>query len=155
LTLEAAAGRLGLSTRTVRRRVLAGTLPYEREATPQGYRYWVLVEQDGDAATPVVPSPAPSTETAALLAQVQGERDWLRQHAEEQAQTIVRLTRQAEAYQVLLGQAQAALHQLAPAAEDGQMASHQVGSGSQVDSQKVSTQVDTPCPWWRRWLGWP
>jgi hypothetical protein len=134
----------------VRRRVLAGTLPHEREATPQGYRYWVLVDQDADAPARATSTSPPTTEPAALLAQVQSERDWLRQHADEQAQTIIRLTRQAEAYQVLLGQAQAALRQLAPAVEDGTADSHRVDMASQV-----AIQSDQPRPWWRRWLVWP
>jgi hypothetical protein len=61
LTIDQAAAHNGLSTRTVRRRIKVGTLPAEREETPQGYRYWVLLEdlddRPGEATEPSAPAP--------------------------------------------------------------------------------------------------
>ncbi len=76
LAIEDAAVRLGVSVSTIRRRIRDGVLTAEREQTPQGFKYWVLIP--GETAPPAAEVPAVSE-----LALVREERDWLRARVEE------------------------------------------------------------------------
>ncbi len=141
LSIEEAADVLGLSARTVRRRIRSGILPSEREATPQGYRYVVLldvVQVDAEPVSTPLATPTDTEEqvTAALLAEVTAERDWLRRRVEE-------LTRQHENFQVLLRQAQEARY-LPPGQEHA--------NGMTPASPMGTSRVDGRLPWWRAWL---
>ena len=96
LSVEDAARRLGISVSTVRRRIRDGMLTVEQEATPQGFRYWVLFtgESSGTSA-----AAAPESATVAELEVVRAERDWLRARVEEltallnrEQEAVLRLT---------------------------------------------------------------
>lgn len=86
LPIEDAAHRLRLSVSTLRRRIRTGSLAVERQETPQGYRYVVLVqepegramESDSDGAVSAMASPLQDQ-----LAELLAERDWPRRRAEE------------------------------------------------------------------------
>ena len=107
ITIDQAAHQLGVSARTVRRRIRDGTLPAEQEPTAQGFRYWVLfepVQTDGQSSPDSgTASGEPSVQ---LLDQLASERDYLRGLVADQQRTIERLTEQTARYQLLLGQAQ-------------------------------------------------
>ena len=97
VSLQEAARRLGVSVRTVQRRIRAGELEAEHVATGRGMRVIVvlghpLVESETTAT-------GGDTEAPALLTEVRAERDWLRGRVQSLEQTVDRLT-------VLLAQAQ-------------------------------------------------
>jgi hypothetical protein len=78
LSIEDAAAALGVSVSTVRRRIRAGRLAVEREATPQGFRYWVTLEGGESSDSTRSKASVDANELAALTA----ERDWLRARVE-------------------------------------------------------------------------
>lgn len=96
VSIDEAAIALGLSVSSVRRRIRAGTLTVEREATAAGFRYAVILPDEAeplvasaDYAPPSQPPSQPaSTDYAAptqddQVATLTAERDWLRQRVEE------------------------------------------------------------------------
>ncbi len=149
LSIDEAAIALGLSVSSVRRRVKAGSLQVERETTPAGFRYVVVLPDEppsqppsqapstDDAPRSQTPSQEPSTlsqsdQVAALTA----ERDWLRQRVEElttllnrEQEAVLRLTTQAPSQRLL----------------------NQVVTPTQAPSQPPS-QTPTRRSWWRRLL---
>ena len=146
LSIDEAAHHLAISPRTVRRRIRDGSLPAEREDTPQGFRYVVLIE-DGAAPAEHHHEPPPASPDTAmletLLAQVTSERDFLRRQVEQ-------LTQQAENAQVLL---------LRATEERGRLLSGPVQPGSR--DHDMTRPAPTPAasqpgrrrpPWWRRFL---
>ena len=50
LSTQEAAQRLGISPATVRRKIATGELTAEREARPQGARWWVLLDASANAS---------------------------------------------------------------------------------------------------------
>ncbi len=101
-SIEDAAHRLGLSVSTLRRRIRAGSLAVEREETPQGYRYVVLVPEDaaGGEAQLDGSEPVDGDRLRDLIA----ERDWLRRRVEElttllnrEQEAVLRLSTEREA----------------------------------------------------------
>lgn len=137
LTVEQAATELGVSVRTVRRRIHTRELDAEKEKLAQGFRWWVLLDVPDAAASELASHDQDTTASrdagaAALLAEVTAERDWLRVQVEE-------LTRQAGNYQVLLLQSQEKIRLL----EAGQAASRRVDNAGAVASQ-MATTTTTP-----------
>ena len=113
LSLDAAAHRLGVSVRTLRRRIHRGELVAEREETAQGFRYWITLDTEGAAASQQVHEPPGQVPDSALVEELRGERDRLwalvqeqQRTIGEQQETIAGLVRQHENAQVLIGQAQ-------------------------------------------------
>ena len=98
LTIDEAARRLGVSVSTIRRQIRAGWLRVEREQTPQGFRYVVLLEAapdhhdhpsaDDDAATADRHDQAQTQEAMARRI------DWLERRVEE---LVTLLNREQEA----------------------------------------------------------
>lgn len=150
LTIDQAAARLGISARTVRRRIRAGVLRSEKQETPQGFVYHVLLTAEEVTVTateePVSalePEQGTTGEGAALaaaeatiaelrahLTTVEAERDWLRDLADKQQATIEHLTldlgqlRRSELaapFQPVLGQARNVdSHEVSPPASRDQ-----------------------------------
>ena len=154
LTLDEAAHRLGVSARTVRRRIKAGTLAADLEPTPQGYRYWVLLDE---AATQPTSQPSAEPESA-LLAEVRAERDYLRglvsdqqRTIAEQQETIAQLVRQHENAQVLIGQAQR-LAELPAAGQTGATPASQPVAPTSRPGSHGQRPLRRRSPWWLRVL---
>ena len=97
VSLQEAARRLGVSVRTVQRRIQAGALQADHVATRRGQR--VVVVLDSEVREPAATTTAGDTGTSAVLDEVRAERDWLRGRVERLEETVNRLT-------VLLNQAQ-------------------------------------------------
>jgi hypothetical protein len=136
LSIEDAAHELGLSISTLRRRIRAGSLAVEREQTPQGYRYVVLVSDEPDGSSAPQDGAGRSdgacpTETYEQLAAIVTERDWLRRRVEE---LTTLLNREQEA--VLRLAAGRDGGQLPPARRDGSPANahgHHLGGWAASD----------------------
>lgn len=102
LSIEDAARRLGLSVSTLRRRIRSGSIGVEREETPQGYRYVVLVPES--AVDPALRGDESGPSAPDLLADLVTERDWLRRRVEElttllnrEQEAVLRLSAEREA----------------------------------------------------------
>ena len=113
LSLDAAAHRLGVSVRTLRRRIHRGEVQAEREETAQGFRYWITLDTDPPPASQQTREPPGQAPDAPLVEELRGERDRLwalvqeqQRTIAEQQETIAGLVRQHENAQVLIGQAQ-------------------------------------------------
>jgi excisionase family DNA binding protein len=155
VSLQEAAHRLGVSVRTLQRRIRTGEIAAERIPTPRGYRVIVLLDA-GTAESEPASTPRESDATA-VLAEVRAQRDWLQARVEALERTVDRLT-------VLLNQAQ----QLAQLPQRG----NDRDDMSPADDTPTTRQADTPDrptemprsgpetaekppprPWWRRWFG--
>lgn len=129
VSVSEAARVLGVSRRTVDRRIAAGKL---RTVDQDGARL-VVLEDTPDPATPETPPETDMSELVAVRARLQAveeERDHLRQTVDKLTGTVDRLT--------------ISLAQL---------------SGTIVDQQALDTGQDTPeaprpvqRPWWRFWV---
>ena len=97
VSLQEAARRLGVSVRTVQRRIQAGELQADHVATRRGQR--VVVVLDSDVREPAETATGSDTDAPAVLEEVRAERDWLRGRVERLEETVNRLT-------ILLNQAQ-------------------------------------------------
>ena len=99
VSLQEAARRLGVSVRTVQRRIQAGELQADHVATRRGQR--VVVVLDSEVREPAATTTGGDTDMSAVLDEVRAERDWLRGRVERLEEAVNRLT-------VLLNQAQQA-----------------------------------------------
>lgn len=124
LSTKEAAHRLGISPATVRRLIAAGTLPAEREARPQGARWWVLLDTSADAPSDSKPR----------VTSVQRDRDALAVALE----TIADLRRRLDVAE----QAQSELRQLV-AREQETVKVLQVGNVSSTHSSARGTFHDS------------
>ena len=155
LTIDQAAHRLGVSARTIRRRIRDGTLPADQEPTAQGFRYWVLIEPDQTGDQPPPDSGAAAGEPPVqVLDQLVSERDYLRGLVADQQRTIERLTEQTARYQLLLGQAQE-LARLPTVGGTGQPSSTPASSPASSQTPPPSGHVPAdhrrrPRPLWER-----
>src|SRR5262249_2620356 len=111
VSLQDAARRLGVSVRTLQRRIRAGEIPVERVATSRGQRVMVQLKEGMGAAE--APAGADDSSLTDTLRDVRAERnrlwDLVREQQRtivEQQETIAQLVRQAANAQVLIGQAQ-------------------------------------------------
>jgi hypothetical protein len=108
VTISEAARLLGLSEKTVRRRVVRGELPGTQEATPQGYTWFVDI-----------PDQPPESETETPSGELQALRElngalWDRVDAQDREleaknQQLAAKDEQIRELHILLQQAQAAL----------------------------------------------
>lgn len=152
VSLQQAARRLGVSVRTVQRRIQAGELQAEHVATSRGQRVVVLLD-----LAPVESEPAVTegdTESPTLLTEVRAERDWLRGRVEALETTVRGLT-------IALAQAQHAA-QLPPSegdrrdstsdnrrADDATLA-RQAPAGGEITPQPRGDRRQRPA--WHAWL---
>jgi hypothetical protein len=118
LGIKTAAERLGVSSDTIRRRLVRGELPGEREPTPQGYR-WVVLLPGTTERTPAPPGAGSPADAATLRercaglerlsAELAADRDAWRDRAAQDADA-------ARELRVLLGRAQAFERAIPPGA---------------------------------------
>jgi hypothetical protein len=104
VTIQEAAFRLGLSEKTVRRRVLNGRLPGSQVSTPQGFAWMVDIPDD-------LPESGESFDEVATLRELNAA---LQARIDAQDKQLESKDKQIEQLHVLLQQAQAAL----PAPQD-------------------------------------
>ena len=157
VSLQEAARRLGVSVRTVQRRIAAGELDAETVVTPRGQR--VVVTLPTEIREPADTVTTPDSDVSALLAEVRAERDWLRGRVETLETTVRGLT-------IALSQAQQ-IAQLGPVGDTAPDSDTTPTRQSDVAvSQPPSLREgSTPQPrqerrrpprlavWVRRWLG--
>lgn len=86
LTIQEAAQRLGVSSATIRRRIHKGIVKARKEDTPQGYRWIVELSDEEPETAPtkaggseIVALQAENDRLMAVLEEIRGERDYLRQ----------------------------------------------------------------------------
>jgi hypothetical protein len=110
VSIDEAASALGLSVSSVRRRIKAGSLTVERETTPAGFRYAVILPDETSSPAPSTDY-APPMQTPSHPEQVETlttERDWLRQRVEElttllnrEQEAVLRLSSQVHSQRLL------------------------------------------------------
>jgi len=148
LTTQEAAHRLGISPATVRRKIATGELQAEKEARPQGIRWWVLL----DSAHAVLVGSAPRVTSA------HGARESLGFALETIADLRKRLD-EAERSQAELRQLLAREQETVRLLQSGstQGSAHETTHGSSRDLSGASGAPHGPAfrrrlPWWRRLL---
>jgi hypothetical protein len=148
LGLKAAAVRLGLSEKTVRKRAKNGGVPSRLVFTPFGDRYEVLVESSTSAliTTPLATTPRPSTpDVAGLVALAEQLRfDLMASQAALIARTEAAAVWQARA-EFLAGQVQQL--QAALEAPKGEPAA------PEPTLEVEAAPAPATRPRWRRWFG--
>jgi hypothetical protein len=154
LTLDQAAHRLRLSARTVRRRVKDGTLRAEREATAQGFRYWVLLDTEPasgvDSESKAAGQAAQEAAESTLVVQLREENQRLWTLVETQQRTIDRLAQQVDRDQLLIAQAQRLAELPAAGQGDGQVSTPGAAASRPPGSQAVPRR--RPRSRWERLL---
>ena len=171
LTLREAADRLGISEKTARRRVKAGSLRGRQVCTQHGPTWQVWVDASTPAGTVdgqgTVPSQGTLDEEGTLAGQGQELLQRVRMLDRELVRLVDRLHEEnralaeaaavwqtrAEVLALQLDQARAELRALqAPQqAQEGPQEPHLTAEPG-VPTREPS---DTPAPgWWRRWLRW-
>lgn len=100
MTLQQAAVTLGISEKTVRRRVANGSLLGRQVATPSGYRWMVTLDDPIEPETPSEqPSQSPTADSDIIIGFLQGQVTDLRQQIAVKDEQIGHL-------HILLGQRQ-------------------------------------------------
>ena len=151
LSTQEAARRLGISPATVRRKIAAGELQAEREARPQGARWWVLLDSAHAAlpgSTPRVTSAHGTREALSVaLETIADLRKRLDEAERGQAELRQLLAREQETARMLqAGTAQRSTHERA----HGTAQNVSAASGA---PQRPAVRRRVPrVPWWRRLL---
>jgi len=90
VNISVAAGHLGVSTETVRRRLRTGTLSGKREKTAQGFRWVVTIPDTPPTNTP---PPGEGSDDGMLVGQMQARIDSLEAQLTTRAGEIAQLHR--------------------------------------------------------------
>ncbi|MBI2868184.1 MAG: helix-turn-helix domain-containing protein [Chloroflexi bacterium] len=126
VTIEEAARLLGCSVNTVRRRVKRGDLRAEREETPQGYTYKVVLPAD--------------------LAAAKGEEE-----ASHDSEALAEMTRLMEVMQQQLQEKDRQIHELHVLLQQAQNQAQQ----AQIQARQVLAALPAPRhAWWQRLFPW-
>ena len=148
LSIGEAALRLGVSDATVRRRIKRGELGAEKEATPQGYEWRVLLPLTAEPPPTIESRHPPSmTEAEALrgtIALLERELAQRNQEIERRGEEIERLLHLIGREQELVRDAQRAL----PAATTAQPATQRPADRPPQPTHRRSDQA-----WWSRLFG--
>jgi len=137
-----AAEVMGVTVDAIRKRISRRTIPHERD---EDGRVWVLLDNDQDAASNVHDNDQPPSDSTALISEMRGRIEDLRDQLEAERQG------HAEARRLLM----AALERIPPALEapgDAETVEEEP-EGSEPRSATGSTQEATRRPWWRRMFG--
>jgi hypothetical protein len=171
LPLSEAAGILGVSVDTVRRRVKRGELDGEQRPTPQGFVWWVHLGGNADAANlgSMPPGQRPQVDSTPRRQDLGTLVDLIR---DQQAE----LLRRTEAAATWQSRAEMLAHQLELARETikaleaprSPVASNLTAHGPEPDPEPPEpprrpdptpapvppADEDGRQPWWRRWWAW-
>ncbi len=137
-----AAEVLGVTVDAIRKRVSRGTIEHERDGDG---RVWVLLDTDQDAASKVHDTDQPPSDSTALISEMRGRIEDLRDQLEAERQG------HAEARRLLM----AALERIPPALEapgDAETV-EEAPEGAEPRSATGGAQEATQRPWWRRMFG--
>jgi len=141
-----AAEVMGVTVDAIRKRISRRTIPHERD---EDGRVWVLLDNDQDAASNVHDNDQPPSDSTALISEMRGRIEDLRDQLEAERQG------HAEARRLLM----AALERIPPALEAprGAETVEEAPEGSEPRSatggaQEGSQGAETR-PWWRRMFG--
>ena len=141
-----AAEVMGVTVDAIRKRISRRTIPHERD---EDGRVWVLLDNDQDATSNVHDTDQPPSDSTALISEMRGRIEDLRDQLEAERQG------HAEARRLLM----AALERIPPALEAprGAETVEEAPEGSEPRSatggaQEGSQGAETR-PWWRRMFG--
>jgi hypothetical protein len=137
-----AAEVMGVTVDAIRKRISRRTIPHERD---EDGRVWVLLDNDQDATSNVHDTDQPPSDSTALISEMRGRIEDLRDQLEAERQG------HAEARRLLM----AALERIPPALEapgDAETV-EEAPERAEPRSATVSTQGAAQRPWWRRLFG--
>ncbi len=134
---------MGVTVDAIRKRISRDTIPHERD---EDGRVWVLLDTDQDAASKVHDTDQPPSDSTALISEMRGRIEDLRDQLEAERQG------HAEARRLLM----AALERIPPALEAPGAAEtvEEAPEGSEPRPATPGTQTAAQSrPWWRRMFG--
>jgi hypothetical protein len=137
-----AAEVMGVTVDAIRKRISRRTIPHERD---EDGRVWVLLDTDQDAASNVHDAGQPPSDSTALISEMRGRIEDLRDQLEAERQG------HAEARRLLM----AALERIPPALEapgDAETV-EEAPEGAEPRPAAGGAQETAQRPWWRRMFG--
>lgn len=141
-----AAEVMGVTVDAIRKRISRGTIPHERDGDG---RVWVLLDNDQDAASNVHDTDQPPSDSTALISEMRGRIEDLRDQLEAERQG------HAEARRIIAG----LVERIPPAIEPPREPPGASGT-PQEEPEEAEPRSGTPGPqagaqrpWWRRVFG--
>ncbi len=137
-----AAEVMGVTVDAIRKRISRRTIPHERD---EDGRVWVLLDNDQDAASNVHDTDQPPSDSTALISEMRGRIEDLRDQLEAERQG------HAEARRLLM----AALERIPPALEAPGDAETVEEAPEEPEPRPAArgAQETAQRPWWRRMFG--